>query len=81
MSPSPQLAPPGSSSYNSDTLQVGDGTWDAGRETFLLPNLVGLNFDTMRYNGKQGPSEDRLILTSIFKAWETDSSAYQATKV
>jgi hypothetical protein len=52
MSPSPQLAPPGSSSYTSDTMHVGDGTWDAGRDDFLLPNLVGLNFATMRYNGK-----------------------------
>ncbi|KAI7215807.1 hypothetical protein KC333_g5240 [Hortaea werneckii] len=45
------LAPAGSSSYSSSTLHVGDGTWDNGRDTFLLPNLVGLNFDTMRYNG------------------------------
>ena len=52
MSPSPQLAPAGSSSYDSDTMSVGDGTWDTSRNTFLLPNLVGLNFDTMRYNGK-----------------------------
>ncbi|RMD41163.1 hypothetical protein DV735_g3950, partial [Chaetothyriales sp. CBS 134920] len=51
MSPSPQLAAPGSSTYNSRTMHVGDGTWDAGRDTFLLPNLVGLNFATMRYNG------------------------------
>ncbi|KIW58902.1 hypothetical protein PV05_03395 [Exophiala xenobiotica] len=51
MSPSPQLAPPGSSSYDSDTMHVGDGTWDAGRDDFLLPNLVGFNFATMRYNG------------------------------
>lgn len=47
-----QLAPPGSSTYNSDTMHVGDGTWDAGRDDFLLPNLVGFNFATMRYNGK-----------------------------
>lgn len=47
-----QLAPPGSSTYNSDTMRVGDGTWDAGRDDFLLPNLVGFNFATMRYNGK-----------------------------
>ncbi|KAK5081181.1 hypothetical protein LTR05_007975 [Lithohypha guttulata] len=46
-----QLAPPGSSTYNSDTMHVGDGTWDAGRDSFLLPNLVGFNFATMRYNG------------------------------
>ena len=48
---SPPLAPAGSSSYNSDTMTVGDGTWDRSKNTFLLPNLVGLNFDTMRYNG------------------------------
>ncbi|KAI9817846.1 MAG: hypothetical protein M1827_000965 [Pycnora praestabilis] len=51
MVPSPQLAPPGSSTYTSNTMSVGDGTWDTQRNTFLLPNLVGLNFDTMRYNG------------------------------
>ena len=45
------LAPPGSSTYQSSTMYVGDGTWDAQRNTFLLPNLVGLNFNTMRYNG------------------------------
>lgn len=45
------LSPPGSSTYASDTLHVGDGTWDSGRDTFLLPNLMGVNFDTMRYNG------------------------------
>ncbi|KAF9883491.1 hypothetical protein FE257_003405 [Aspergillus nanangensis] len=45
------LSPPGSSTYASDTLHVGDGTWDSGRDTFLLPNLVGINFETMRYNG------------------------------
>ena len=52
MSPSPQLAAPGSSSYSSNTMHVGDGTWDSQRDTFLLPNLVGLNFATMRYNGR-----------------------------
>ena len=31
---------------------MGDGTWDSSKNTFLLPNLVGLNFDTMRYNGR-----------------------------
>ncbi|EON63331.1 hypothetical protein W97_02558 [Coniosporium apollinis CBS 100218] len=51
MSPSPQLAPAGSSIYSSDSMYVGDGTWDSSRNTFLLPNLVGLNFETMRYNG------------------------------
>ena len=52
MAPAPDnLAPAGSSTYSSDTLNVGDGTWDSTRNTFLLPNLVGLNFDTMQYNG------------------------------
>lgn len=32
-------------------MSVGDGTWDTTRNTFLLPNLVGLNFATTRYNG------------------------------
>lgn len=49
---SEQFTPPGSSTYSSDTLFVGDGTWDTQRNTFLLPNLMGLNFETMRYNGK-----------------------------
>ena len=46
------LAPPGSSTYDSNTLHVGDGTWDATRDTFLLPNLMGVNFKTMQYNGE-----------------------------
>lgn len=54
MSPAPQLAPPGSTSYSSNSLHVGDGTWDSSRDDFLLPNLVGLNFVTMRYNGENG---------------------------
>ncbi|OSS46212.1 hypothetical protein B5807_08104 [Epicoccum nigrum] len=45
------LSAPGSSVYTSDSLYVGDGTWDSQRNTFLLPNLMGINFDTMRYNG------------------------------
>jgi hypothetical protein len=51
MAPADNLSPPGSSSYSSDTLTVGDGTWDFTKNTFLLPNLVGLNYETMRYNG------------------------------
>ncbi|KXL50848.1 MAG: hypothetical protein FE78DRAFT_84631 [Acidomyces sp. 'richmondensis'] len=45
------LSPPGTSTYSSNTLHVGDGTWDSSRDDFLLPPLVGLNFATMRYNG------------------------------
>lgn len=52
MAPPPGLAPAGSTSYTSNTLNVGDGTWDSSRKTFLLPNLMGLNYETMRYNGK-----------------------------
>lgn len=51
MAPADNLSPAGSSTYSSNTMYVGDGTWDATRNTFLLPNLVGLNFETMRYNG------------------------------
>ncbi|KAI8937419.1 hypothetical protein NX059_005144 [Plenodomus lindquistii] len=45
------LSVPGTSVYASDSMYVGDGTWDSQRNTFLLPNLQGLNFETMRYNG------------------------------
>ncbi|KAK3058027.1 hypothetical protein LTR09_001104 [Extremus antarcticus] len=61
------LSPPGSSQYSSNTMTVGDGTWDSSRNSFLLPNLVGLNFETMRYNGmgnrfKDLPGYHKLIL-------------------
>ena len=46
------LTPAGSSTYASNTMFVGDGTWDTQRNTFLLPNLVGFNFATMQYNGE-----------------------------
>jgi hypothetical protein len=55
MAPQDDLSPPGSSTYSSNTMYVGDGTWDATRNDFLLPNLVGLNFATMRYNGLYFP--------------------------
>ena len=45
------LSDPGTSVYSSGTMNVGDGTWDSQRNTFLLPNLQGLNFETMRLNG------------------------------
>lgn len=61
------LSAPGTSSYDSNTLSVGDGTWDSSRNDFLLPNLQGLNFDTMRYNGmgnrfRDQPEYHNLIL-------------------
>ncbi|KAI1212185.1 uncharacterized protein F4807DRAFT_361615 [Annulohypoxylon truncatum] len=51
MAPADSLSAPGTATYASDTLVVGDGTWDFTKNTFLLPNLMGLNIDTMRYNG------------------------------
>ncbi|TDZ18523.1 hypothetical protein Cob_v008524 [Colletotrichum orbiculare MAFF 240422] len=51
MAPAEGFSAPGVASYDSNTMTVGDGTWDFEKNTFLLPNLVGLNFDTMRYNG------------------------------
>lgn len=45
------LGPPGTGTYASNVLNVGDGTWDSQRNTFLLPNLMGLNFEAMQYNG------------------------------
>ncbi|KAH6890538.1 hypothetical protein B0T10DRAFT_548060 [Thelonectria olida] len=53
MAPTPaeELSAPGAVKYDSETMTVGDGTWDFNKNTFLLPNLQGLNFDTMRYNG------------------------------
>lgn len=47
-----QFSAPGSASYSSGTMTVGDGTWEFSKNTFLLPNLQGVNFDTMRYNGR-----------------------------
>lgn len=53
MAPTPdgELSAPGAASYSSDTMTVGDGTWVFSKNTFLLPNLQGVNFETMRYNG------------------------------
>ncbi|KUI65321.1 hypothetical protein VM1G_00225 [Cytospora mali] len=51
MAPLDEMSQPGTASYDSDTMTVGDGTWDFTKNDFLLPNLVGLNFETMRYNG------------------------------
>ncbi|EME87699.1 uncharacterized protein MYCFIDRAFT_148338 [Pseudocercospora fijiensis CIRAD86] len=61
------LSTAGTSVYDSNTMYVGDGTWDSERNTFLLPNLLGLNFDTMRYNGMGNrfrglPQYHRLII-------------------
>ncbi|POS86466.1 hypothetical protein EPUL_001323 [Erysiphe pulchra] len=51
MAPTDSFSPAGSSSYLSNTMYVGDGTWIASKNTFLFPNLVGMNFETLRYNG------------------------------
>lgn len=63
MAPTPaeELSAPGAVSYDSETMVVGDGTWDFSKNTFLLPNLQGLNFETMRYNGKS-PRDSRYLM-------------------
>jgi hypothetical protein len=72
MAPADSLSPPGSSSYSSDTLTVGDGTWDFTKNTFLLPNLVGLNYETMRFNGmRPGSPRDRSTTNTWTQAWAT----------
>ncbi|KAH0003116.1 hypothetical protein KCU78_g14062, partial [Aureobasidium melanogenum] len=58
---------PGSSVYDSSTMYVGDGTWLASKNTFLLPNLQGLNFATMQLNSMSSrfsdlPQYHRLII-------------------
>ncbi|KAH0361513.1 hypothetical protein KCU65_g8687, partial [Aureobasidium melanogenum] len=58
---------PGSSVYDSSTMYVGDGTWLASKNTFLLPNLQGLNFATMQLNSMSSrfanlPEYHRLII-------------------
>lgn len=63
MAPRPdEFSSPGSVNYDSDTLSVGDGTWDFTKNTFLLPNLQGTNYETTRYNGKRGPVVVRCLL-------------------
>ncbi|KAL1311164.1 hypothetical protein AAFC00_001363 [Neodothiora populina] len=64
---SDSTTPAGSSTYDSSTMYVGDGTWISSENTFLLPNLQGLNFATMQYNGMANrfaslPQYHRLIL-------------------
>ncbi|CAD0093278.1 unnamed protein product [Aureobasidium vineae] len=46
------ISAPGSSVYDSSTMFVGDGTWISTKNTFLLPNLQGLNFATMQLNSE-----------------------------
>lgn len=82
MAPADTLSPPGSSSYSSNTMDVGDGTWDFTKNTFLLPNLVGLNFETMQYNGESQTDHMRdkaSVLTFSSQAWETASPQSQST--
>lgn len=51
MAPLNDMSAPGTAAYDSDTMTVGDGTWDFTKNDFLLPNLVGLNLETIQYNG------------------------------
>ncbi|KAG6001714.1 hypothetical protein E4U21_003892 [Claviceps maximensis] len=68
-----QFSAPGSASYDSSTMTVGDGTWEFSKNTFLLPNLQGLNFETMRYNGMGNrfatlPQYHRIVLAHAIMA-------------
>lgn len=55
MAPLDDMSAPGTATYDSDLMNVGDGTWDFTKNDFLLPNLVGLNLETTQYNGTSGP--------------------------
>ncbi len=85
MAPADNLSPAGSSSYSSDTMVVGDGTWDFTKNTFLLPNLVGLNFDTMQFNGERAqqprlpPRPRPQMATNHRQAWATASPPLRST--
>ncbi|KAK8111544.1 Integral membrane protein [Apiospora kogelbergensis] len=67
MAPTDALSAPGAVAYSSDKMSVGDGTWDFTKNDFLLPNLQGLPFDMMQYNGMGNrfstvPQYHRLIM-------------------
>lgn len=51
MAPLDDMSAPGTATYSSDTMVVGDGTWDFTKNNLLLPNLQGLNLATTQYNG------------------------------
>lgn len=51
MAPLDDMSAPGTATYSSDTMVVGDGTWDFTINNLLLPNLQGLNLATTQYNG------------------------------
>lgn len=64
-------------------MYVGDGTWDSTRNNFLLPNLVGLNFETMQYNGIFPLLYVRkdILIFFFLKEWAIDSERCLATIV
>jgi hypothetical protein len=69
MAPTPdEYSAPGSVRYDSDTMEVGDGTWDFTKNTFLMPNLQSPNFETMRYNGMGNRFSTLTQYHSIVKA-------------
>lgn len=74
------LSAPGSSVYSSDSMYVGDGTWDSQRNTFLLPNLMGVNFDTMRYNGEFVRSQAGDVLLTC-QAWAIAFATWSGTSL
>lgn len=55
MAPLDDMSAPGTATYDSNTMVVGDGTWDFTKNNLLLPNLMGLNLATTQYNGTWPP--------------------------
>lgn len=51
-------------------MYVGDGTWVSSENTFLLPNLQGLNFATMQYNSKLALSSSSMNISTILSIWQ-----------
>lgn len=73
MAPTDALSAPGAVAYSSDKMSVGDGTWDFTKNDFLLPNLQGLPFDMMQYNGTHAPPNRSYqqigSLTPLYQVW------------
>ncbi|PSR90403.1 hypothetical protein BD289DRAFT_366227 [Coniella lustricola] len=68
MAPLDDMSAPGTATYASDTMVVGDGTWDFTKNDFLLPNLVGFNLETLQFNGMGNRFSTLTQYHSIIKA-------------
>jgi len=84
MAPTDALSAPGAVAYSSDKMSVGDGTWDFTKNDFLIPNLQGLPFEMMQYNGKHTPPptlswcKHTGLLTPVYQAWATAFPRYHS---